>query len=360
MDYYPFGMLVPGRHGNSGDYRYGFQGQEMDNEVKGEGNSYDFGNRNIYDSRVARFFSTDPDDVKYPDFSTYGFAANNPILFIDVNGRGPIIPKTWWQGRPDRAAIAGFIDAAWDTGKNSWELTKELFWLTQNQEEWEKKYGETRRAQYDAIQNLMNDEELQAQLFCQIVDNIGGYIDDLTGVNGNDVQAYNQGKLYFEGIIAILPTSEITTLLSTGKFSTKSLSLLGKFSKKIDDVANLIDIDNANWAQKTFKKTFSEEGLFNGAKVDDIVKQLESGNLKPGDVPIEVIVRDGNTLILNTRSSVALTKANIPRSKWSVIDKTGDIDSELRLDKQLKKNKLDSQGTEKIRESYTQDFIIKQ
>ncbi|WP_035088283.1 DUF6443 domain-containing protein, partial [Aquimarina muelleri] len=36
-DYYPFGMLLPNRHGNSGDYRYGFQGQEMDNEIKGEG-----------------------------------------------------------------------------------------------------------------------------------------------------------------------------------------------------------------------------------------------------------------------------------------------------------------------------------
>ena len=28
-DYYPGGMLLPGRHGNTSDYRYGFQGQEM-------------------------------------------------------------------------------------------------------------------------------------------------------------------------------------------------------------------------------------------------------------------------------------------------------------------------------------------
>lgn len=35
-DYYPFGMLLPGRHGNTSDYRYGFQGQEMDND-KGRG-----------------------------------------------------------------------------------------------------------------------------------------------------------------------------------------------------------------------------------------------------------------------------------------------------------------------------------
>jgi len=32
-------MLIPNRHANSSSYRYGMQGQEMDNEIKGEGNS---------------------------------------------------------------------------------------------------------------------------------------------------------------------------------------------------------------------------------------------------------------------------------------------------------------------------------
>lgn len=40
-DYYPGGMLLPNRHGSvdSDSYRYGFQGQEKDDEVKGEGNA---------------------------------------------------------------------------------------------------------------------------------------------------------------------------------------------------------------------------------------------------------------------------------------------------------------------------------
>ncbi|MFH6996056.1 hypothetical protein [Flavobacterium sp. FlaQc-48] len=41
-DYYPFGMLVPTRHGSSDSYRYGFQGQEKDDELKGEGNSLNY------------------------------------------------------------------------------------------------------------------------------------------------------------------------------------------------------------------------------------------------------------------------------------------------------------------------------
>ena len=80
LDYYPFGMLMPGRNGNSAEYRYGFNGQEKDDEVAGEGNSYtaEFWQ---YDSRVARRWNTDP-VVKYHE-SPYAAFANNPILFRD-------------------------------------------------------------------------------------------------------------------------------------------------------------------------------------------------------------------------------------------------------------------------------------
>ncbi|MFY0254669.1 RHS repeat-associated core domain-containing protein [Chitinophaga sp. 30R24] len=69
-------------------YRYGFNGKENDNEVKGEGNQQDYGMR-VYDPRIGRFFSVDPLANKYPTQSTYSFAANNPIMLVDVNGMGP-------------------------------------------------------------------------------------------------------------------------------------------------------------------------------------------------------------------------------------------------------------------------------
>jgi len=46
-------------------YVYGFQGQERDDEVKGDGNSYDFLFR-IYDPRLGKFLSTDPLEGEYP------------------------------------------------------------------------------------------------------------------------------------------------------------------------------------------------------------------------------------------------------------------------------------------------------
>jgi RHS repeat-associated protein len=84
-DYYPFGMLVPGRHGNSGDYRYGFQGQEMDNEVKGEGNSINYKFR-MHDPRVGRFFATDPLTKEFAHNSPYAFSENRVIDGIELEG----------------------------------------------------------------------------------------------------------------------------------------------------------------------------------------------------------------------------------------------------------------------------------
>ncbi len=83
QSYYPFGSLLPGRNYSSDSYRFGFNGQEKDDEVHNStGNSYDFGAR-IYDPRVGRWWGVDPLAVKYPDLSPYSFVANSPILFID-------------------------------------------------------------------------------------------------------------------------------------------------------------------------------------------------------------------------------------------------------------------------------------
>jgi RHS repeat-associated protein len=88
QDYYPFGMLMPERQYTnvSDDYRYGFNGMEKDDEVKG--NSYDFGFR-IYNSRLGRFLTPDPIGNALPFWSQYHFAANNPILLMDFEGLVP-------------------------------------------------------------------------------------------------------------------------------------------------------------------------------------------------------------------------------------------------------------------------------
>ncbi|ATL48213.1 hypothetical protein COR50_14150 [Chitinophaga caeni] len=85
VDYYPFGMQMPGREFNGGGYRYGFNGKENDNEVKGEGNQQDYGMR-VYDPRLGRFLSVDPLSPDYPELTPYQYANNSPVTNIDVDG----------------------------------------------------------------------------------------------------------------------------------------------------------------------------------------------------------------------------------------------------------------------------------
>jgi RHS repeat-associated protein len=79
-------MLMPGRTFAGGEeYRYGFNNQEKDDEVKGNANSVNF-NYRMYDPRIARFFAVDPLSPKYPMLTPYQFASNNPIWMREIEG----------------------------------------------------------------------------------------------------------------------------------------------------------------------------------------------------------------------------------------------------------------------------------
>jgi len=84
LDYYPFGMQMPGRKYSVGiEYRFGFNGKENDKDVS-EG-TQDYGMR-IYDARLGRFLSVDPLTLTYPMLTPYQFASNTPIQAIDLDG----------------------------------------------------------------------------------------------------------------------------------------------------------------------------------------------------------------------------------------------------------------------------------
>jgi RHS repeat-associated protein len=85
-NYQLFGMQLPGRNGSVGsDYRYGFQGQEEDDEIKGDGNSLNYEFR-MHDPRIGRFLSRDPLSSSYPHNSPYAFAENRVIDGVELEG----------------------------------------------------------------------------------------------------------------------------------------------------------------------------------------------------------------------------------------------------------------------------------
>jgi len=85
-DYYPFGLQMPGRS----QQQYGspltdvkYTGYELNQE--GGLGLYHAGAR-LYDPEVGRFMQQDRFKDKYPSMSPYQYAANSPIVFIDVHG----------------------------------------------------------------------------------------------------------------------------------------------------------------------------------------------------------------------------------------------------------------------------------
>ena len=78
-------MILPKRHGSTDNYRYGFQGQEKDDEIKGEGNSINTYFRR-YDPRIGRWLSPDPKESLMPFETPYSYANNTPIVGNDPDG----------------------------------------------------------------------------------------------------------------------------------------------------------------------------------------------------------------------------------------------------------------------------------
>lgn len=76
---------MPNRGAGGANYRYGFNGKETENDVKGIGNEQDYGMR-IYDPRLGRFLSVDPLTDDYPSWSPYPFAMNRPVDGVDLDG----------------------------------------------------------------------------------------------------------------------------------------------------------------------------------------------------------------------------------------------------------------------------------
>ena len=82
-DYYPFGKQL--RVYQPGDAAtFTFTGKQLDEE--GDLDWYYFGER-FYDPEIGRWVSVDPFAEKYPGLSPYVYTANNPLKYIDPDGR---------------------------------------------------------------------------------------------------------------------------------------------------------------------------------------------------------------------------------------------------------------------------------
>lgn len=67
-------------------YKFGYTGHEKDNEIAGIGNYVNMGGR-MLDTRLGRTPSLDAAANEYPSISPYAYVGNNPIRFVDPDGK---------------------------------------------------------------------------------------------------------------------------------------------------------------------------------------------------------------------------------------------------------------------------------
>ena len=82
IEYVPFGEVFVEERNNIWNTPYLFNAKEFDEET----GLYYYGAR-YYDPRISLWISTDPKQESYFAFSSYVYCGNNPLIYIDPNGK---------------------------------------------------------------------------------------------------------------------------------------------------------------------------------------------------------------------------------------------------------------------------------
>lgn len=329
-------MLLPNRSDSDevNGYRYGFQGQEMDDEVKGTpGSSLNYTFR-MHDPRVGRFFAVDPLASMYPWNSPYAFSENRVIDGIDLEG-GEFygfeeLMAAWLTGMSIK--LEKLVD---DTGKDLNKGTTD--WVTSATTD---KIGIAMEQNPETRQQMEHDRTLKQLKGINLT---ATTFHSITLVGTETLGSIPGLDLIFDPYHASVysakysASGDLDDAISAAAYGTAIIipavsGLILKGIIKTGDEIAILGLKGAKFAQNgEHSEEFSDIGkriysTLAGREiqsVDDLAAAITNGTIRVKDVPVSFVVRDGERVILNTRTSAALNRANVPMSDWVGINKTG-------------------------------------
>ncbi len=113
LEYIPFGEVFIDERPSAGSWSspYKFNAKELDEET----GLYYYGAR-YYDPRTSVWISSDPLAEKYPNMSSYVYCAENPVKFIDPDGRKIY---TWEVKKDDQSGQPSYTNNSISKNVNS-------------------------------------------------------------------------------------------------------------------------------------------------------------------------------------------------------------------------------------------------
>jgi RHS repeat-associated protein len=272
-------MEMPGRKGEAtnSDYRYGFNGMEKDDEVKGEGNSYDFGAR-MYDNRLGRWYSMDK--VVKP-FTPYQFGRANPVIYIDPDGNDDIYINA---------------DGTWSANKSSGD--HKFFWQDGDG------YELMIMTPDDASAGQMVGQFFASMIDMSDLNYVSEFVDDhkdlQVHLQSRQTTTYNKGLserlVGYEDVVEVINVIELATGIG-GVAKAVSRKLLIKATTKViatkADNVLINQIDNvAPLADDILKSSDNAISV-----IDDVASQFDDAATKAcenlGFYPSDIMLKKG-------------------------------------------------------------------
>lgn len=253
-------MQVPNRFGNIEDYRYGFQGQEKDDEIKGEGNSLNYTFR-MHDPRVGRFLSLDPFIKQFPHNSPYAFSENRVIDMIELEGGEKLSFKTHMNlntGNPATGVVSFLGDWYEDKaeskvvaiGKGIDKTLKNIAPIRPATGEETKQIEEDGGTLKHLVKTLKNIPNIPNQIY----EAGSQYVKTLK--DGTSEQKLESSTAIIGTIIGLVkgkkPTNLTGVASATFNFNTKTLKGAGQLFKCKEFANDFV---------KTYKTTLSQSGI---------------------------------------------------------------------------------------------------
>lgn len=300
-DYTPFGMQMVGRKFSisAAPYRYGFNGKENDNEVKGEGDQQDYGMR-IYDPRLGRFLSVDPLSQEYPMLTPYQFSSNSPVSGFDKDGleyspAGKVgifaIDGTAVQLYPNNPAIIQQQKADAPTVRMWHQVAMSNNYPTYLSTQWQPK-TESEKERYAALKESWYDRDGY---------NANGTPRPLTRLMHN--KTWNA----FAEKIALPEIESLSFVDGLAELRTfyKAVAFLEKKEFQALAKTGTVNPNAIRFSQEDIAASFKD-----GRSVKSLIDLLKTDS-KISVKPIRIVEKDGQVFTLDNRRLYAYQQANV-------------------------------------------------